>query len=352
MANYNRPRRNVSAKVAFLTLAGIEVKRVFTVAVLLLITVVCLALTSRAQDTSSAPSTSTPSTAPGQQTSSPPSANPQDTVTVPAGTHFALVLTSGVSSKTVRRGDQIYAQTIAPIAVGNQVVIPPGTFVQGTVDKMTRNGSRAEIQLQSAAVMFPGGFVANATGPIHVESDEGTAWRVAGKGSVAGAIAAPLAGLGVGTLIGHAAGGNGTTVNGLNFNPGGLKDTAIGGMTGLAAGGLVSFFLLSRGREFFVDVGSPMGMTLTQPLVLAEAEVSSAAQDAEEHPVTPVPVAKRPPPDLTPAPTNTGTCYTPDTPGTPPTVIPGMPAVGDVPGTPDTMIPGTPSIPGTPYPCP
>ncbi len=333
---------HVSTEIAALTLTGSRNKLTFAA-----IPIMVVALTCTAQNAAQEPKQ--------QNSDNHSQAAPSPTgeaVTIPEGTRFALVLTNPVASKSIRRGDEIYTQTVAPIVVGDQVVIPPGTFVQGKLEKLSRNGSRAEIRLQSASVVFPNGFVANAAGPTNVEGEEGTAWQVAGGGNVAGAIVAPLAGLGLGTLIGHAAGGKGTDINGMNFNPGGLKSTAIGGMVGLAAGGVVSFIFLTHNRHFFVDVGSPMQMTLAQPLTLAQGPVSVTLRDAQAHPVTPMPVAKRPPPPPVPATARTGTCYTPDTPGTPPTVIAGTPAIGNAPGTPDIVIPGTPSIHGTPYPCP
>ncbi len=320
MANYYRWRRTVSTKVAFLTLAGTTTKPIFVVLPVLLIALACTAQ-EKAQIR-----TPTNSQNNDSQNSSSTAPTAGSAVTIPAGTRFALVLTNPVASKSIRRGDDIYTQTVAPIVVGDQVVIPPGTFVQGKLDKLSRNGTRAEIRLQSASVVFSNGFVANAAGPTNVEGEEGTAWQVAGGGNVAGAIVAPLAGLGLGTLIGHAAGGKGTDVNGMNFNPGGLKSTAIGGMVGLAAGGVVSFIFLAHSRQFFVDVGSPMQMTLPQPLTLAQGPVSDALRDAQAHPVTSMPVAKGPPPPAVPAPASTGTCYTPDTPGTP--------TIGNAPGTP------------------
>jgi hypothetical protein len=260
-----------------------------------------------------------------------PAKAPQQTVTVPAGTRFALVLTNPVTSKTIRRGNEVFTQIIAPIVVGNQVVIPPGTFVQGKLEKLSRKGTRAQVRLQSASVVFPDGYVANTSGPTNMEDEEGTAWAMAGGRNVAGAIAAPLAGLGLGTLIGHAAGGHGTTINGMNFNPGGLKSTAIGGMAGLAAGSVLSFVLLAHTRQFFVDAGSPIQMTLAEPLTLSQTDVDDAVREAAENRVTPIPVAKRPPPPPTPT-TNTHICYTPETPGTPSTVIPGTPPIGITPG--------------------
>lgn len=64
----------------------------------------------------------------------------QETVTIPAGTRLALVLTQPVQSRYVHRGDDIYAQTTSPVSSGNETVIPAGTFVQGTVEKLGRRG--------------------------------------------------------------------------------------------------------------------------------------------------------------------------------------------------------------------
>ena len=67
-----------------------------------------------------------------------------------------------------------------------------------------------------------------------------------------------------------------------------------------------------------------MEMTLPQPLQLAANQVADAVHQAATRPPAIVPVATLP---ATPPPTDQGTCYTPE-------------------------IPGTPSIPGSPYPCP
>jgi hypothetical protein len=140
------------------------------------------------------------------------------------------------------------------------------------------------------------------------------------------------------------------TLNRLTINPDRMQSTAIGGMVGLGVGGALGMYFLLRSRQFYVDGGSPMELTLPQPLTLAQAQVDDAVRQsqAQTQPITPV--ARRPPPppvDTTP----THTCYTPGTPGTPPTVIPGTPPIGNSPGTPPTVIAGTPPIRGTPYPC-
>jgi hypothetical protein len=206
----------------------------------------------------------------------------------------------------------IYAQMTAPVAVANAVAIPAGSFVQGKVEKLARNGTRAEMLLQSVSVIFPAGYVANIAGPVAIESAEGTAWKVATKGGMSGALAAPLIGGAGGAVIGHAANGSrGTTVNGLTVNPDRLQSTAIGGITGFAAGAVIGLVLLSHSRQFYVEVGSPMEMALPQPLTLVDDEISDTLRKSLSPP----------------------------------------PPIGDAPGTPDIVIPGTPSIPGTPYPC-
>ena len=124
--------------------------------------------------------------------------------------------------------------------------------------------------------------------------------------------------------------------------------TAVGSGIGFAA----MLVMMSRSHNFYLDAGTPVDMTLQQPLQLEQARVDDAVQQYAEHPIPPPPVAPRllppPPPDT---PIDHGTCYTPGTPGTPPQVIPGAPGPDGIPGPP-TVIPGTPPTPGTPYPCP
>ena len=249
------------------------------------------------------------------QTTAPPSAAaPSANIVIPAGTRLALVLTSPVASKTVHHGDTVYGQMTAPVMVGNAVAIPAGAFDQGKVNKLARNGTRAEMSLDSVSVVFPDGYVANVSGTLNLETDEGTAWKVATKGGVIGAIAAPAAGGAAGALIGHAASSsNGMTLNGLTINPDRMQSTAIGGIVGLGAGSALGLYFLLRSRQFYVDAGSPMELTLPQPLTPAQAQVDDAVRQSQAQPPPITPVAKRPlppPVDTTPTPT----CYTPGTP--------------------------------------
>jgi hypothetical protein len=351
MANPSNDRRSVSTMIAFLTLAGTNARRVLAVVTTLFLAVACLAQSDAQTQTQAQPQL--PS-APEPQTSVQTLATPPPaSETIPAGTRFALVLTHPVFSNTTRRGDEIHAQTTAPITVGDHVVIPGGLFVQGKVDKLTRNGSRAEMLMESVSVIFPDGYVANIVGPITIEGDEGTAWLNPSGGAKTAAVLAPMAGLGLGALIGSAAHTtHSSTLGGTTLTSSTPTGIAIGSLVGLAAGGVVAIVALTHSHQFFVDVGAPLAMTLPQPLTLAEDQVDDALRQAKDHPLPPPMPAPRPVRSALSENTDHGTCYIPGTPGTPDTVIPGMPATPDSPGTPDTVIPGIPATPSTPYACP
>jgi hypothetical protein len=312
-----------------------------------------------------------------QQTTPPP--NPPDnaqaaiapsatTTTVPAGARIALVLTQPIQTRYLHRGDDIYAQITSPVTSGNDVVIPPGTFVQGKLEKLGRNGGRGELQLQSMSITFPDGYTVPVAGPMTLESPEGYALKDPGSGRALGAFALPAAGAGAGALIGHfTASSQPNTITstlppGCTGPPPGClssslttpgstaKNTVIGAMVGGAIGAIASIALLIKSHNFFLDVGSPVEMTLQHPISLDKDQVATAVRDAGQHPAPEQPIARRPqpppPPDTSPT-----FCETPGTPGTPDIDIPGPPNADGSPGPP-THIPGIPATPPTTHLCP
>jgi hypothetical protein len=286
---------------------------------------------------------------PDQQARTQNPAPDESPITIPAGTNMALVLTQPVDSKSTRRGDLISAQTSSPIIVNNQVVIPVGTFIQGKVDKLARRGSRGEMVMQSASVIYPNGYVASLSGPLKVLSDEGTAWNNPSSAAKAGALTALLAGPGIGAGIGAAQHTTqSSTLGGTTLTASSPKGVAIGTLVGLAAGGAIALVLLARSHSFYVQEGSPLQMSLPQSVTIAQQQANSAGPPSS----APVEPAAKAAPRSMPASSNHGTCYIPGSPGTPPTVIPGSPPMGDSPGTSATYIPGVPPTPAIPYPCP
>lgn len=215
----------------------------------------------------------------------PPQLPPQNPapVTLPAGTQLALVLTHPIDSKDMHRGDTVFAETTSPVFVDNEVIIPAGAFVQGKVEKLMRQGSRAQLLVQTVSVALPDGSVINIKGPLEITSGEGTAWRNPSDGAKVGAVLAPLIGLGLGTAIGAAAHTTQTTTfAGMTMTSNSLKGVTIGSITGLGAGTIVSFVLLARSRHFFVGEGSPLEMTLPRPVAVAGEQTAASAQMTDQ----------------------------------------------------------------------
>jgi hypothetical protein len=354
--------RAVSSLVAFLSLAKTNSKLICA-----LTTVLFFTLSSVAQQTASQPdSLTTPPDALAAAKLAPGTTS----ITVPAGTSIALVLTHPIQSRYIHRGDDIYAQVVSPIASGNEVVIPAGTLIQGKVEKLGRDGGRGELHLQSMTIAYPDGYAAPVSGPLTFESSDGYALKDPGSGHIAGALALPAGGAGIGALIGHFTASSQPNTITSTLPPGctgpppgclsaslttpadSAKNTVIGAMIGGAIGAVASIALLVHTHNFFLDVGSPVEVVLQQPLVLERDQVADAVRQSAQHPVPEQPIAQRPQ-FMPPAPdTDPGTCYTPGTPGTPDVIIPGTPATPDSPGTPATRIPGIPATPPTPHPCP
>lgn len=278
-------------------------------------------------------------------------------ITIPAGTTIPLVLTQPVQSRYVHRGDDIYAQVTDPVDAGNQVAIPAGTFVQGTVDKVDRHGGRAELRLQAMSITFPDGYVAPIAGPITLQTGDGYTFTDPSSRRTGLALGLIGGGAGVGALIGHSVGSSSTTITasipqGCTGPPPGCIsssttgpgrkgfDTGVGITVGVAAGGVAAFALLASSRHFFIDAGTPIAISLRQPITLQGSEVAEAVRQSGQHPMPPMAVAPRPVP---PPPPDTSSPFppTPTNPGTPPTIIPGPPGPGGVPGAP-IIIPGTP----------
>ena len=299
-------------------------------------------------------------------------AAPGSTIAIPAGSRIALVLTQPIQTRYVHRGDDVYAQVVSPVTAGNQVVIPAGTFVQGKIDRIERQGVRGDVRLQSMSISFPDGYTLPIVGPITLDSPDGYAWKDPGGKRGGAALGFAAGGAGAGALIGHfAANSQSTTItNTLPPNCGvptpgcmnptsqsltipgsSAKGTIIGAAVGGAVGAVVSIALLTTTHNFFIDAGAPVEMVLQQPLTLKLDEVATAVQQSEEHPVAQQPITPRaqyyPPGNYNP-----GICWTPGMPGTPDTDIPGTPAMGDSPGTPSIHIPGIPPTPPTAHPCP
>jgi hypothetical protein len=97
----------------------------------------------------------------GSSQSPAPAALPPVTLSVPSGSQLAFVFLRPEFAKSARAGDLIYMQTSYPVIVANQVAIPAGSFLQGSLHsltKPTRKSSHALLTIDFQKLILPNGY--------------------------------------------------------------------------------------------------------------------------------------------------------------------------------------------------
>jgi hypothetical protein len=274
--------------------------------------------------------------------------------TLPAGTKLPLGLLRPLSVNSARPGTDVYLQITFPVAVGNQVLVPPGTYVQGTIDRIIhrdRANAVLEFEMGSASMIFGNGYTVAISGTVRVSPTivELMPARLPNGKSVP-AMAA------VGTLTPPT-----LPTPSLGNAP---RNAIIGLGVAAAVGTTVLILLAHNGRgDVAMEPGTALQIVLSEPVTLDSARVMLAVEQYAQQ-------TRNAPTQVAPPPQRTAMCYAPGTPGTPDIVIPGspgtpgtpdIPATGSspavpgtpaTPSTPDRVIPGTPGTPGREYPCP
>jgi type IV secretion system protein VirB10 len=192
--------------------------------------------------------------------------------TVAAGTRVPLTLINSVSTKHSVAGDRLYLQTVFPILVNSRIVIPPGSYVAGTVTDVKRPGrvkGRGELWVRFDSLTLPNGVtrdfrarVGGVDGLSNEELDKSEG-KVKAEGNIAGDARtigeAAAAGASVGVIAGAA-----TNHYGMG--------TAIGAGAGAAAG--MIGVLLSRGPDAVLAKGSTIEMVLDREVDFNEADLN------------------------------------------------------------------------------
>lgn len=192
-------------------------------------------------------------------------------VVVKSGTRIPLVLVNGISTKNSHEGDRVYLQTSFPIAANNRIIIPQGSFVNGTITQMKRPGKikgRGELYLRFDSIILPNGVQRDFRGTVSgLDGDQDSSVKKEGKiegdatkGSDAGTIIGPtVTGAEVGSIAGAATG---------NVGRGAGIGAGIGAATGLAA------VLLTRGPDMRLPRGTSLEMQLDRDLAFTREEVN------------------------------------------------------------------------------
>lgn len=83
----------------------------------------------------------------------------EQTIVLPAGTRIPLSLASPITSKAARPGAPVRATTGFPVAVGTQLAIPTGAYVEGVIDQVTKKSrSGPSLQIHFTRLIYPNGY--------------------------------------------------------------------------------------------------------------------------------------------------------------------------------------------------
>jgi hypothetical protein len=191
---------------------------------------------------------------------------------VEPGAKIPLSLINSVSTKHSAEGDRVYLETTFPILVQGKIVIPPGSYVAGTVTQVKRPGrvkGRGELYLRFDSLTLPNGVtrdfrarVGSLDGRASEELDrtEGKIRSEGNKGGDARTIGeAAGAGASVGAIAGGASGGH--------YGMGAGIGAAAGATAGLVG------VLFSRGPDAVLAKGSSLEMILDRPLQFTASEL-------------------------------------------------------------------------------
>jgi type IV secretion system protein VirB10 len=199
-------------------------------------------------------------------------AKPQPkTFIVEPGTRIPLSMVNSVSTKTSVPGDRVYLETAFPILVDGRIVIPPGSYVWGTITKVTRPGKvkgRGEFYLRFDSLTLPNGVTRDFRARVsaldgraseELNRDEGSIKSEGNKGGDARTVGeTAAAGASVGGVVGSISGAP-------------IMGAGIGAAAGAAAG-LVAV-LMSRGPDAVLAKGTTVEMILDRTVNFDETDL-------------------------------------------------------------------------------
>ena len=189
---------------------------------------------------------------------------------VEPGTKILLNLINSVSTKNAAPGDRVYLETAFPVLVDGRLVIPPGSYVTGTITQVKRAGrvkGRSALFIRFDSLTLTNGVTRDFRGrPSALDGDQkGTLDK--GEGKIKG----DSDKLGDATKVATAA-SYGAMIGGVAS---GAKGAGIGAGAGIVAG--LAGVLMTRGPETTLERGSTMEMLLDRQLRFQDDEVPPGA---------------------------------------------------------------------------
>jgi hypothetical protein len=182
---------------------------------------------------------------------------------IPKNTHVLLKMMNSISTRTAEEGTQVYMQTVSPISDGGQIIVPVGSYVQGTVLVSKRSGKvsgRAQLAIRLEVLTLPGGKTLKFSPHVSsVDDGESTQKVVNDEGLV-------QQGSTVGKDVERIAilAGSGAGIGGIADRS--WSGAGIGAGAGSAVG--LATTLFTRGKEVELRQGSSLDVVFDRPLLV------------------------------------------------------------------------------------
>jgi hypothetical protein len=199
-----------------------------------------------------------------------PTAVENSMIEVPRDTLIPVVLLTTINTKSDFVGQPVFCKSIYPITVGNQIIIPEGSSIRGTVTNVIPPGrlkGRAKLGLRFDELVLPNGTTRHlratlagfgSGGDERFNSKEGQVEGARSKDAAGKLERTTIDGAEVGSIIGwgedHPAAGVG-----------------IGAAAGAAVG--VVWILATRSSDIVLPHGISLTLKLSQPVTFNRAEV-------------------------------------------------------------------------------
>jgi len=181
---------------------------------------------------------------------------------IPKGTHVLLKMMNSINTRTASDGDQVYLQTTMPIAVGGSVLVPAGSYVQGTVVRAKHSGmvaGRAELAIRLETLTFASGKAFKIAPRLSSVDSGETGQKVESENEIKQGNDYATDARRIAILAGSGAGIGGFTDRGWT---GAGIGAGIGGAVGVAA------TMLTRGHEVQLRQGSTLDVVFDRAISL------------------------------------------------------------------------------------
>jgi hypothetical protein len=231
----------------------------------LFLVVACVLLQSAARGQSA------PSAQPAPASAKYKDPQPGDEIVVPTSTQIPLELQSAISSRTAYVGEPVYCRTLYPVTVGDEMVIPVGSFIKGTITQSVRPGrihGKAMIGLRFDSLTLPAGVTKSISGVLAGFAGNGKQGFKRQEGKIIGegtkgkdaetVLISGAEGAGIGSVAGISSGHSGA-------------GAATGGAAG-ALGGLI-WVLATRGKEIVLPPGTDFQLETTRPITFYRYQI-------------------------------------------------------------------------------